>query len=306
MIARLALAAVLVLASLAPAARSEPHLVNPGLTGAASDCSGAAVAKARAAFADAYRRKDWWAAQEAIEPVWRGCFAQDQGPPVLRAEVSNDYALLLHHSSDDRDCLEILLAYGPGRSRPTAEMAALPERLQKAIRFNYGLCKVFCDEGDAYTDAVCAWMRTENQYDRMADPSAFKAAPCPFAAPEGAVALPGKGPARCLALTAPKTPYDYASVDEHAADDICPGVELLTPDGRRTALAVPGRSLLRSKRFCCGEHRLAVDRAGRIEVTTPENPPEDCIFGHREYVVQDVLRLDGGRLRLLSRLHGDD
>lgn len=298
-IGRLILALVLALTGMAPAAR----LAWSQTVGeAAPDCTPAAVTAKRAAFQTAYDARDYEVARGHISALWEGCFA-DHGPSVTRAEVESDYAVTLHHLGDDAGCLEMLEGYSPELiRRPAAEMKALPPGLQKALRTNFGLCKVFCDEAENYTDAACAWLRADMQFDDFVAGD-FRPRPCPFAAPEGAVALPGKGPARCLALTPAPIAFSLSIADEHDASEICPGVALLTKGAKARALAVPDKSLLRSKRFCCAEPKLAVDGLGRIEVTPAENPPEDCLFGHREFVLQDVMVVRQGRLVLTNRLH---
>jgi hypothetical protein len=297
---RLIIALVLALAGLTPATP-----VAWSQTPAASqapDCSDLAIAKRRAAFQRAYDARDYDKARSLIDAVWNACLA-DRGPSTLKAQVLNDYAVTLHHTGDDGGCLEMLEDYSPELTRrPTEAMRALPAAVQQALRTNYGLCRGFCDGAENYTDARCVWLRADAQFDGFVAGD-FKARPCPFRAPEGAVGLPGKGPARCLVLTPAPEAFELSTADEHDASEICPGLALLTKGGGAKALKVPDKSLLRSKRFCCAEPKLAVDGAGRIEIQPGENPPEDCLFGHREFVLQDVLTLTKGRLVLVHRLH---
>ncbi|MDB5431982.1 MAG: hypothetical protein JWP35_3098 [Caulobacter sp.] len=270
---------------------------------APADCSTGAIARQRAAFTKAYAAKDYAGALNAVDPLWRTCFADQRRDGVLTAQVENDFALALHHTGSDGECMGMLMTYSPGRARPTPEMLALPPALQKAIRYNFGLCKPFCDPDKGnYPDASCAWMRAEEQFDAMVE-SDFKARPCGFKAPKGAVALPGGS---CLAVTPAKVAFDISTVDEHSPDEICPGLALYSPGGKQSALSVPRHSLLRARQFCCIDPKLAVDSGGRIEITPEENPPEDCLYGHRETVLQDVMRLDGRALVLLHRLHQID
>lgn len=268
------------------------------------DCSDLAVAQRRAAFQQAYDDRDYAGARTLIDGLWNACLA-DRGPSTLKAQVLSDYAVTLHHTGDDAGCLEMLEDYSPELTRrPTEAMWALPAAVQQSLRVNYGLCRGFCDGAENYTDAACVWLRADAQFDGFVAGD-FKARPCPFPAPEGAIGLPGKGPIRCLALTRAPMAFEISTADEHRAADICPGLALVTRRGSK-ALAVPDKSLLRSKRFCCADPKLAVDGVGRIEIQPGENPPEDCLFGHREFVMQDVLSLTKDRLVLLHRLHALD
>lgn len=295
------LALSLALTGLAPAApiawSQTPGAETP------ANCGSGEIARQRAAFAKAYGAKDYAGALAIVDPLWRTCFAERRRSSTLQAEVENDFALALHHTGSDGECLGMLMTYSPGRARPTPEMLALPAALQKAIRHNFGLCKSFCDPDKGnYPDASCAWMRAEEQFDAMIV-SDFKARPCGFKAPKGAVALPGGGG---LAITPARVAFDISTVDEHAPDEICPGLALYDRNGKTSALSVPRHSLMRTAQFCCIDPKLAVDSRGRIEITPQENPPEDCLYGHRETVLQDVMRLDGRALVLLHRLHRID
>jgi hypothetical protein len=303
-IGRLILGLMLALAGLGPAA-PVAWSQTPAASQSAGGCTDPAIARRRTAFQSAYDAKDYARALTLIDEVWNACLAE-RGPSTLKAEVQSDYALTLHHSGDDGGCLEMLQDYSPELTvRPSPAMQALPKPVQAALRTNFGLCRAFCDEAENYTDARCAWLRADAQFDLFVGGD-FKPRPCPFAAPEGAIGLPGKGPARCLALTPAPTPFDFSAADEHDASEICPGLALLTRGGGAKALKVPDKSLLRSKRFCCAEPKLAVDGRGRIEIQPADNPPEDCLFGHRELVMQDVLTLTKGRLVLVHRLHDLD
>ena len=61
------------------------------------------------------------------------------------------------------------------------------------------------------------------------------------------------------------------------------------------------------KRLEKGTFRFPEAKDGRIEVTPAENPPEDCLSGHRSRAMQDLMELRGDTLILRHRLDaGDD
>ena len=60
--------------------------------------------------------------------------------------------------------------------------------------------------------------------------------------------------------------------------------------------------MLRSIDVCCTAIDLAINAGGQIELTPSENPPENCLSGHRWDVQQDILVLRSGKLSLIHRL----
>lgn len=130
----------------------------------------------------------------------------------------------------------------------------------------------------------------------------FRHIPCPWRKGRSAVALPDGS---CLALAPSPKPFAYATADRDDPRDICPVPTRLRRRGGRTVaetLRTPGHSFLLSPEHCCDEIDLAVDPSGRISAEPRDNPPEGCLFGHRTGAMQDIFRLDRGRLRLVGQL----
>lgn len=268
---------------------------------AAQDCSPVGIAKARGEFKQAYDKKDFDGADSIMTSLWNDCVVDHDIDPVLRARLNNDTAILAHRRGDDDACLQALLDYIP----PGPELAKLPADLQQAIRFNYGLCRPYCDRHFG-PSASCESLRASKQLEKVVD-GHFAEKPCPFdTGGSPTVALPD---GRCLTVFA-ATPWHYAEGDEGNLDHqdpetVCPRIDLARmTDGKLnlTALAVPKQSLLRSLDVCCRAIGLAINTSGQVELTPAENPPENCLSGHRWNAQQDILVLQGDGLRLIHRL----
>ena len=273
-------------------------------TGAAAavDCSPPAIAQARERFRQAYAAQDFGGAEDILNSLWNGCISGKDVAPVLAAEIASDYALAAHHSGDDDVCIEALARYSPWQRSPTAAMARLPERLQRAIIFNYKLCEPWCADVDHYTDASCVSLRVQQGLDKML-PGDFAERPCPFdTGGSPTLALPD---GTCLAVYAPPNGRAKSQDDEKDPASVCPRVaRVLQKNGAVVAdtLDVPAQSMLRQPVLCCVPIDLAMDHGGRIEVTPSDNPPEDCHSGHGAAPQQDILRLRNSRLVLEHRL----
>jgi hypothetical protein len=271
-----------------------------------ADCSPAAIAKQRQAFAQAYKAKYFAAASSVASKLWNACMIDEDHPadPVLRAEISNDAALAAHRSGDDGECLQWLLDYLPAPRTGNKTLDRLPPWLHEAILFNYRLCKPYCATA-WMMDPSCMSITASEELDRMMI-SDFAEKPCPFdTGGSPTLALPDNS---CLALYAPDplTPDEAAlNREDQPPDKVCPRVALVSRHGdgldSRT-LTVPPHSLLRRISVCCSAIDLAMDHAGRIEVTPADNPPEHCLSGHRYSAQQDVFELRDGALQLHFQL----
>jgi len=268
---------------------------------AAQDCSPAGVAKTRGEFKQAYDKKDFDGADAIMTPLWNDCVVDKDIDPVLRAWLSTDTAILAHRRGDDDACLQALLEYIP----PSAELDTLPANLQQAIRFNYGLCRPYCDRYGG-PSASCESLRASAEREKLVD-GHFAEKPCPFeTGGSPTVALPD---GRCLTVFA-AAPWHYAQGDEGNLDHqdsetVCPRLDLARMAGGKlalTPLAVPKQSMLRSLDVCCNAINLAINTRGQIELTPSENPPENCLIGHRWNAEQDIFVLLGDRFRLIHRL----
>jgi hypothetical protein len=234
--------------------------------------------------------------------LWNACVVdKDIDDPVLRAWLSTDTAILAHRRGDDDECLQALLEYIP----PSVELAKLPANLQQAIRFNYGLCRPYCDRYGG-PSAACESIRASKELEKVVD-GHFAEKPCPFeTGGSPTMALPDGS---CLTVFA-AAPWHYAEGDEGDLDHqdpetVCPRVAVgRMADGKLnlTPLAVPKQSMWRSLDVCCGAINLAINARGQIELTPSENPPENCLSGHRWNAEQDIFVLQGDTLRLIHRL----
>lgn len=269
---------------------------------AAQDCSPAGIAKARGAFKQAYDRKDYDGADAIMTPLWNDCVVDKDIDPALRAWLSTDTAILAHRRGDDEGCLQALLDYIP----PGPQLAKLPANLQQAIRFNYGLCKPYCDHYGG-PSASCESLRASAELEKLVD-GHFAEKPCPFETGGSPTVALADG--RCLTVFA-AAPWHYAKGDEgeldhQDPDKVCPRLDLARmADGKMklTPVEVPKQSLLRSLDVCCNAINLAIDPSGQIEITPSENPPANCLSGHRWSAEQDIFVLQDDRLRLTHRLN---
>lgn len=269
------------------------------------DCTGAGIAAARKSFQAAYDAKSYDEAEAIIDRLWRECIEAKPVARELAASVTNDYALVAHRNGDDGACLGLLEDYAPARMRNNDAMAVLTPRLQKAIRFNFEQCRAFCIDNPL--DATCEGIRVDEQLDQLVAGD-FREAACPFdAGASPSLALPSAaGAAACLAFLPPLA--DAFQVDDPENADpaqVCPRAVLARKAGDAVTtdpLTLPRSSFLQKVRFCCGDVKLAIDAGGRIEVTPSENPPEDCLSGHRTFVLQDLFVLRGTDLVLTHGL----
>src|SRR5262245_29102946 len=242
----------------------------------------AGIAAARKAFQVAYDAKSYEEAESILDPLWRECI---QGKPVgreLAASITNDYALVAHRTGDDELCLGLLEDYAPARTRNNDAMSPLPRRLQQAIRFNFNQCRAYCVENPL--DAMCEGIRVDEQLDQLIVGD-FREAPCPFdAGGSPSLALPGAAET-CLAFLPPLAdPFKFENPDKADPAQVCPRAVLARKAGNAVttdAVTLPSSSFLQRPGLCCGDMKLAVERSGRIEVTPTDNPPEDCLSGHR-------------------------
>jgi hypothetical protein len=184
-------------------------------------------------------------------------------------------------------------------------MAALPAALQRAILATFDECRRLCDE--RWVEAACLEVRVAEQLNDLVVGD-FRAAPCPFdagGAPALAVPQPD-GTVACLTFLGAAEDY-WKSADPENADParVCPRAVLARErDGAVTTedVALPKYSFLQNVRFCCAAVDLAIDAGGRIEAVPTENPPEDCLFGHRGDVLQEIFRLRHTALLMTHRL----
>ncbi len=157
-------------------------------------------------------------------------------------------------------------------------------------------------------DASCAWINAATELDAMIIGD-FVEKPCPFeTGGSPTLAVPGG----CLALFAPpplSREEAERDVNERDPELVCPRVGFVRQGGGAVVVepvAVAARSILHRLGVCCSAINLASDSAGRIEATPAENPPSDCISGHRSSAKQDILELRGLTLRLRHRLDPRD
>ena len=269
------------------------------------DCTAAGIAATRKAFQAAYDAKSYDEAESIIDPLWRECIDGKEVGRELAASVTNDFALVAHRTGDDEACLGLLADYAPARTRNNDAMATLPPRLQQAIRFNFKQCRAYCLDNPL--DAMCEGIRVDEQLDQLVIGD-FREAPCPFdAGGSPSLALPSPaGTVACLALLPPLAdPFSFDDAEQADPAQVCPRAVIASKAGNAistAAVALPSSSLLQNVHLCCGELTLAIDASGRIEVAPPDNPPEDCLTGHRTDVLQDLFVLHGTDLALTHRL----
>jgi hypothetical protein len=269
------------------------------------DCTAAGIAAARRAFQVAYDARSYDEAEAIIDPLWRECIDGKQAGRELAASVTNDYALVAHRNGDDGACLALLEDYAPARTRNNDALATLPPRLQQAIRFNFKQCRAYCL--DNALDAMCEGIRVDEQLDHLVVGN-FREAPCPFdAGGSPSLALPSAAEtAACLAFLPPLA--DAFKLDDPENADpgqACPRAILARKAGNAVTtdpVTLPRSSFLQKARLCCGDIGLAIDGSGRIEVAPSDNPPEDCLSGHRTDVLQDIFLLRGTDLVLTHQL----
>jgi hypothetical protein len=276
---------------------------------AARDCSPAGIARTRAEFKQAYDKKDFNGADAIMTSLWNECVIDQDIDPVLVARLDNDTAILAHRRGDDDACLQALLTYIPPTKRSSPEFARLPPDLQRAIRFNYGLCRPYCDHYGG-PSASCESLMASAELEKIVE-GGFAEKPCPFdTGGSPTVALPN---GTCLTVFA-AAPWHYEKDNDQDPthqdpDKVCPRVSLVRMDNGKlalTPLAVPMKSMLRSLDACCSAINLAINASGQIELTPSEYPPENCLSGHRWNVLQDIFVVQDGRLSLTHRLaYGD-
>ena len=266
-------------------------------------CAAERVAEARTAFKAAYGAGKFADAGGALEEIWSDCAAADhhQLPPQTAGEIANDLAIADHRAGDDRECLEALMDYWPDDRQPAPAFQRLSPALQKAMRFNWRLCRPACAGGGlSSVDAICTSLEINDDQERL-EPG-FRARPCSLRAGASAVAL---GDGTCLVILPPKKSYDPSTVDSADRRDICPTPALISKVGGRTMvtrLKAPDKSFLNSPQFCCHPVTLGVDGAGRIAAAPGEDAIEGCVSGHYPGTMQDIFRLQNGRLVMVKQL----
>lgn len=262
-------------------------------------CTAPAVAAARTAFRTAYAAGDFDGAAAALETTRTTCVQTLHAlAPELAGEITNDLALADHRAGEDKDCLAVLEDYSPADRRPTRDFARLSPALRKAMQFNWKLCHPGCE--GVYNDATCDSLRANEEAEGLVE--GFRHRPCPLKAGASAVALPDGS---CLVLLPAKKPFAIETADQEDPRDICPLPARLARVGGRTVatpLRTPDGSFLISLEHCCDEIDLSVDAGGRVAAEPHENPPEGCLFGHRTSVMQDIFRLQNGRLVMVRQL----
>jgi hypothetical protein len=280
-------------------------LASASSASADQNCTAAGIAAARKSFQAAYDAKSYEEAESIIDPLWRECIEGKAVGRELAASVTNDYALVAHRNGDDEACLGLLEDYAPARTRDNDAMATLPPRLQQAIRFNFKQCRAYCVDNPL--DATCEGIRVDEQRDQLVAGD-FREAPCPFdAGGSPSLALPGAaGGAACLAFLPPLADaFKFEDPEKADPAQVCPRAILARKAGNTVGtdpVALPRSSFLQNPGLCCGDLKLAIDAGGRIEITPSDNPPEDCLSGHRTAVLQDLFVLHGTDLVLTHRL----
>lgn len=274
------------------------------------DCSPATIAKARQAFQRAYDAKDYERAAAFIEPIELDCVANrvDDIDPVLAAAISSDAAITAHRQGDDGECLQWLLGYLPMPRHGNPKLDRLPAGLRAAIKHNVKFCEPYCAMASAM-DASCASIRAVEELDAMVIGD-FAEKPCPFETGGSPTLAVSKD--KCLALFAPlpqPPPDPDAAREEPDPEQVCPRVALVRQSAGGLVIdtvSIPTHTILRRVSLCCSAINLASDGAGRVEVTPAENPPEDCLSGHRSSAKQDLMDLRDHTLVLRHRLDPRD
>jgi hypothetical protein len=263
-------------------------------------CDVQPVSTARGAFKAAVAAGRFADADRAIEPIWEACVS---GHRQLEAEtggaIANDRATALRRAGQDHDCLEVLEDYWPADRVATPAFAPLSPALKRAMKLNWRLCHPGCDSGAA-VDPVCASLAADEGSQRRVP--GFRHVPCPLR--KGASAV-GLADGSCLALLPPRKAFNTETAPDDRLSDICPIPARLRRVGGRTVtepLRTPERSFLWSVEHCCDVVDLAVDASGRISAEPHDNPPGDCMVGHPTDVMQDIFRLERGRLTLIRQL----
>ena len=274
----------------------------PALAAGDRRCEPDAVAVARKTFKTAYDAGQFGDAAATLQALLAACGADGRTalPPATQGAVANDLALAQHRAGDDRGCLETLLDYTPDASPPGPSLSALSPALQRAMQFNWKLCLAACDGAPSAYDAVCASVRAERETARMT--GGFKPVACKLVPDRAAIGLPD---GTCMTMLPSHKPFDTTTADADDPREICPIPALIARRNgsvTTTPLDTPPRSFLRSPEHCCDTIRLGVDGSGRIAAEPDDNPPEGCLFGHRTAVMQDIFRVQGGRLRLVGQL----
>ena len=261
--------------------------------GLAADCSGEGVAAARAAFKIRYHAADYSAARDILSGLWSDCFiAKPDG--VAAAEIASDLAIAAHRAGDSDECLQTLADFMPGFRDAERRLAALPERLRKAIAFNIRLCARQCPG----PGPGCLTLRVAQAHAKLARGEFTSAALCKFDAGEGAVALSRD---LCLWIEPPEREVDLAERETANPAEMCPPLSLVGRDGRKRRVALPAVSWLRNVETCCAEVSIETAADGRVRIAPAENPPEGCLSGKRSFVAEDVFRLGRGTLHPVSR-----
>jgi hypothetical protein len=264
------------------------------------DCSAARVAPARAAFKTAYAAGKYEEAVAALDGLWIDCIAnQNALAPQTAGEIVSDFAIASHHAGDDDTCLEALEQYWPADKNPTAAFRRLSPTLQRAMRVNWNLCAPYCATA-SMMDAPCRSLEINEDEEKLVP--GFHARPCPFRPGRAAVAL---SDGTCLAILSPRKTYDPSTVDEAKLSDICPRPAVISRVQGRTVvteLKAPAKSFLNSVEFCCHPVELGVDAQGRIDAQPGKDADEGCVNGHYPGTMQDIFRLERGRLVMVGQL----
>jgi hypothetical protein len=262
-------------------------------------CGPSNISAARAEFHTDYAAGRFEDADKVLGQTWARCVRGHHWlDPQTAGEISSDLALAAHRAGDDSECLDALMDYWPAARAPDPSFSRLSPTLRAAMKFNWSRCRPTC-VGQS-NDAVCQSIEAIEQGDKRVP--GFRHIPCPMTPGNSAVALPDGA---CLVLLPAAKPFDPQTVDEHDPRDSCPTPALRVRRGGEvvtTPLRSPHGSLLVSPEFCCTPIDLTVDGAGRIAAEPDDNPPEGCLFGHRTAVMQDILKLERGRLVLVKQL----
>ncbi|MFI4933111.1 MAG: hypothetical protein ACHP7N_00675 [Caulobacterales bacterium] len=264
-----------------------------------AECADARIAEARGTFKTAYDAGRFDDAVAALDGVWNLCVSEPHGlSEETIGALADDRAIAEHRSGDDRECLDSLMSYWPANRVPPASFRRLSPALQKAMKFNWGLCRSACEGSASDVDALCISMEMNDDMEMRE--RGFRHVACPFRAGSAAVAL---GDGTCLAILPPRKPFDVeTSLGEHGRD-VCPTPARLAQSGGRTVvtrLQAPARSFLNSPQFCCHKVTLGIDGSGRV--AAEPDATDGCTSGHYAGVMQDIFRLENGALVMVKQL----
>ena len=265
-------------------------------------CADAEIATARAAFKTDYDAGRFADAVSRLDDIWTTCVTERHWLAAeLGGQISSDLALAHHRSGDDHACLEVLMDYWPANRAPPTAFRRLSPGLQRAMRFNWGLCRAACADGGSAYDAICQSMQVNDDMERRV--RGFSRVACPLRPGASAVALPDGS---CLAVLPPRLPFDVETALGARRAAVCPSIARITQAGGRTIatpLTAPPRSFLNSPEFCCQRAALTRNAAGQVAAEPGDELSAGCTSGHPAGVMQDIFELRNGRLVMVRQLN---